>query len=151
MHLLEVGDAICGAPEQKHSITNASVEFYTCAPRTAGEPIERWVMGQKKRAIKFRYASSCQLGSTFANKGDPYGLCRPQKEDDLEYLIRNPDNNDWIWFGELPKITAGALRDLIRASKEKKRAVKLVPKSEVRLGLELLHERRGCNVIPFRR
>jgi hypothetical protein len=151
MHLLALGDAICRSPGHRLPITNVSVEFHTCAPRSAGETLETWVMAQKKRAIEFRYASSCQLGVTFVNKNDPYGLCPQQKEKNTQYLIRNPDNNVWIWFGELPRNTAGALRDFIQASEKKKKAVTIVPTSEVSLGLELLREQRGCNVIPFRR
>jgi len=119
MHLLDLGDAICRSPGHRHPLTNVSVEFYTCEPRTAEEQIEAWVMAQKKRAIEFRYASSCQLGLTFANKRDPYGLCQPQKEVAPEYLIRKPDNNVWIWFGDLPRVTAGALRDAIVPIKKK--------------------------------
>jgi hypothetical protein len=150
-HLLNLGDAICRSPGHNQPIANASVEFYTCGPRTAGQPLEAWVIAQKKRAIEFRYRSSCQLGLTFAHKGDPYGLCPQQKEDAVEYLVRNSDNNAWIWFGDLPKATAYALRDAIVPIKKKERTIKSVPRSEVRLGLELLQEQRGCNVIPFRR
>jgi len=69
-------------------------------------------------------------------------------EDRIEWLIREPDNDEWIWFGELPRGYASVLRDVIPA---KKKPIKLVPKGELRLGLELLHEEPRCHVIPFRR
>jgi hypothetical protein len=145
--LLELGDAICRAPKPRERFTNFSVKFYTCTPRATGESMERWLVAQKRRAIKFRRSSSCEVIRTFTTKRDPYGLCSGQMEDGMEWLIREP-NNDLLWFGELPRDYAWVLRDVIRAQK---RATKLVPKGEVRLGLKLLHEESRCIVIPFRR
>jgi hypothetical protein len=71
----------------------------------------------RKREAKAIKANNAEVMWTYAETFDPYGigpypLPRTLHQVGREYFARRPGSDVWVWFGDLPDITAKALRKM---------------------------------------
>jgi hypothetical protein len=74
--------------------------------------VEQWLRIRKEAGLRID-PETAEVDWTYAQTLDPYGddLALPKEHYQVgrEYFARSPGTKVWVWFGDLPDLTASAL------------------------------------------
>ena len=81
--------------------------------------VEQWLQIRRDEGAKIN-PETAEVQWFFAQTLDPYGV-QPDIPDEYQqigraYFARNPGNDIWVWFGDLPVLTGDRLWEMHRSN-----------------------------------